>query len=146
MNEDVEQIEAEVAATEEQAEIQPLAELRLIRGGAMTDELFPLGEQNLIGRFDPAIGHVDVDLGPLPESSVVSRKHAEIWRDSDRWLLRDLGSSNGTFVSESGDFRRLDTDTEQELADGQEISLGNVRFSFHINVEPVVVPTEDPTA
>jgi hypothetical protein len=34
----------------------------------------------------------------LPESCV-SRKHAQLWRDGERWYLRDLGSRNGTRVN-----------------------------------------------
>jgi hypothetical protein len=34
----------------------------------------------------------------LPEDCV-SRKHAQVWRDGDRWYLRDLGSRNGTRVN-----------------------------------------------
>ena len=29
----------------------------------------------------------------------VSRRHAQLWRDGERWLLRDLGSRNGTRVN-----------------------------------------------
>jgi len=29
----------------------------------------------------------------------VSRRHAHIWRDGDRWFIRDLGSRNGTRVN-----------------------------------------------
>jgi hypothetical protein len=34
----------------------------------------------------------------LPEECV-SRKHAQLWRDGERWFLRDLGSRNGTRVN-----------------------------------------------
>ncbi|HXN49331.1 MAG TPA: transglycosylase SLT domain-containing protein [Bryobacteraceae bacterium] len=33
-----------------------------------------------------------------PESSVVSAKHAEIREEAGQWVLRDLGSTNGTFL------------------------------------------------
>ena len=45
-----------------------------------------------------------VTLGTRPESEVpltdptVSRRHAEIVLENDRYLLRDLGSTNGTYV------------------------------------------------
>jgi ABC-type multidrug transport system ATPase subunit/pSer/pThr/pTyr-binding forkhead associated (FHA) protein len=46
-----------------------------------------------------------VTIGRAPENNVilddllVSRRHAELRRSGDRWELRDLGSSNGTYVN-----------------------------------------------
>src|SRR5258708_785490 len=37
--------------------------------------------------------------GGLLDDSKLSRRHAELQRDGDRWLARDLGSRNGTFVN-----------------------------------------------
>jgi Transglycosylase SLT domain/FHA domain len=34
-----------------------------------------------------------------PEASVVSARHAEIREEAGQWVLRDLGSTNGTFVN-----------------------------------------------
>jgi hypothetical protein len=34
----------------------------------------------------------------VPEDCV-SRRHAELWREDERWFLRDLGSRNGTRVN-----------------------------------------------
>lgn len=34
-----------------------------------------------------------------PESSVVSARHAEIREEAGQWVLRDLESTNGTFVN-----------------------------------------------
>jgi FHA domain/Domain of unknown function (DUF1707) len=34
----------------------------------------------------------------VPEDCV-SRKHAQLWRDGERWYVRDLGSRNGTRVN-----------------------------------------------
>lgn len=43
---------------------------------------------------DASIADVDVD---------VSRRHARIWREGDRWLVADLGSTNGTSVVSGAD-------------------------------------------
>ena len=73
-----------------------------------------------------------VVMGRLPDSDVfvdepaVSRKHAEIVRSEEGYLLRDLKSTNGTFVN-SG---RLEAAGEQLLRDGDEIRLGNGDISF----------------
>ena len=69
------------------------------------------------------IGRVEGDI-ILPNDSGISGRHAEIARASeggiDRWTLRDLGSTNGTFV-------RVSTSL---LKPGQEILVGSRRFRF----------------
>jgi pSer/pThr/pTyr-binding forkhead associated (FHA) protein len=52
------------------------------------------------------------------DSPRVSREHAVLLREGIRYLLEDLGSSNGTFV---GDVRI----TRQELQSGDVVQLGN---------------------
>lgn len=99
------------------------------RNGAETDTDFPINPPSVIGRFDPSVGPVDIDLGGLPEGVYVSRKHAKITCDDGVWKIHDLGSSNGTFVLRD-DFERVD---EAELTDGQEIALGNARFVFKLS-------------
>jgi uncharacterized protein (DUF1684 family) len=51
----------------------------------------------------------------------VSRRHAELRYEDGRWLLRDLGSSNGTYVN--GRFV-----TEAEVRRGDVIHLGGCAF------------------
>jgi len=106
------------------------AKLVVKRSGAETDVAFPISPPAIIGRFDPAVGPIDVDMGSLPEGSYVSRKHAKITCDAAGWKIADLGSSNGTFVMKGDDFERIE---ECELQDGQEIALGNARLVFHMN-------------
>jgi FHA domain-containing protein/uncharacterized protein DUF1707 len=57
----------------------------------------------------------------LDEPSV-SRRHAELRRVGERWLLRDLGSRNGTRVN---GVRLLD---EAEVGPGDRVSFGDARF------------------
>jgi hypothetical protein len=57
----------------------------------------------------------------LAEPSV-SRRHAELRREGGRWLLRDLGSRNGTRVN---GMRLLD---EAEVCPGDRVSFGDARF------------------
>ncbi len=51
----------------------------------------------------------------------VSRRHAELHIDGGVWMLRDLGSSNGTWVNG----RRI---VEAEVAPGDDIALGHCRI------------------
>jgi hypothetical protein len=53
----------------------------------------------------------------------VSRRHAELRIEDGRWMLRDLGSSNGTYVN--GRLVR-----ESEVTAGDEITLGACRFTI----------------
>ncbi|MEM1447312.1 MAG: FHA domain-containing protein, partial [Planctomycetota bacterium] len=50
----------------------------------------PDHEPQQIGRSSEAL--------PLTDQTI-SRRHAEMTPDAGRWILRDLGSSNGTFVN-----------------------------------------------
>ena len=52
----------------------------------------------------------------------VSRRHAELRREGEGWLLRDLGSRNGTRVN---GVRLLD---EAEVGPGDRVSFGDARF------------------
>ena len=99
------------------------------RAGNETEETFYFAPPAVIGRFDPSVGPVDVDLGNIPEGSYVSRKHAKIILDGEAYKLVDLGSSNGTYVMRNGDFERVE---EAELTDGEEFALGNARFVFRL--------------
>src|SRR5579885_1649342 len=103
-------------------------EITLKCGGAPTDIKFPISPPAIMGRFDPAVGPIDVDLATLPEGAYVSRKHAKITFDDGAWTLADMGSSNGTFILRN-DFERVD---QVELKDGDEFALGNARFLFNI--------------
>ena len=100
------------------------------RAGNETEETFYFAPPAVIGRFDPSVGPVDVDLGNIPEGSYVSRKHAKIVLDADAYKLIDLGSSNGTYVLRNGDFERVE---EATLSDGEEFALGNARFVFKLS-------------
>jgi pSer/pThr/pTyr-binding forkhead associated (FHA) protein len=105
------------------------ATLVVKRSGAETEEVFVVPNPCVIGRFDPSVGPIDIDLGTLPEGVYVSRKHAKITEDGGVWKIHDLGSSNGTFVL-GDDFQKVE---EAEIVDGTEIALGNARFVFHLS-------------
>ncbi|MFN0063417.1 MAG: adenylate/guanylate cyclase domain-containing protein [Myxococcaceae bacterium] len=82
----------------------------------------PLGPKTSLGRH-PA------NTVRLPDREV-SKEHAVIeQRGEGVFVLRDLGSSNGTFVNG----RRV---TELQLSEGDEISVGNQRLLFRKSADP----------
>ncbi|MCY0995512.1 FHA domain-containing protein [Myxococcus sp. MISCRS1] len=96
----------------------------------------------LTGRFaDGTLG--EFPLGPLtslgrhPSNTLrlvdreVSKEHATIEKVGKDFVLKDLGSSNGTFVNG----KRV---KELRLKDGDEIALGSSRLIFHSGEQPVV--------
>jgi len=85
-------------------------------GGGRAGESFQaIGERTLIGR-SPAC---DVFLDDV----TVSRRHAELVRDGDTFIIRDLGSLNGTFVNR----RRIDSAV---LEEDDELQIGKYRMTF----------------
>jgi len=91
-------------------------------GAFLVDEL---GEVVDLTGYQISIGRaVDNDL--VLESRDVSRHHAQILWDGEHYLLVDLDSTNGSFVSGQRVSRHI-------LADGEEISFADVRFTFHLD-------------
>jgi pSer/pThr/pTyr-binding forkhead associated (FHA) protein len=84
-------------------------------GGRAGESFVPSGERTLIGRSPEC----DIFLDDV----TVSRRHAELRRDGDRFTIEDLGSLNGTFVNR----RRIET---VELEDDDELQIGKYRLTF----------------
>ncbi len=84
-------------------------------GGRAGESFFPSGERTLIGRSP--------DCDVFLDDVTVSRKHAEILRDGERFTINDLGSLNGTFVNR----RRIESG---ELEDDDEVQIGKYRLTF----------------
>lgn len=101
--------------------------------GTLTDKQFPLqGERLSVGKFDASTGPVDIDLGGLPGSEYVSRRHAELYFEGGAWKVRDLGSTNGIFVKQAGHSGFSPRLTEPfALSDGDELTFGNMAFVFY---------------
>ena len=67
----------------------------------------------------------DIDLTPYQAyASGVSRLHAVVKRDSERVLVMDLGSSNGTYVNG----RRINPHVEEALNHGDILALGKLKI------------------
>lgn len=101
-------------------------------------EALPDGSALLIVRKGPNVGArflLDAEktvAGRHPKSEIflddvtVSRKHAAFVRDGDGFLIRDLGSLNGTYVGKE----RVD---EAHLQSGQEVQIGKYRLTYHLH-------------
>jgi pSer/pThr/pTyr-binding forkhead associated (FHA) protein len=75
----------------------------------------------------------EVSSGRHPDSDIflddvtVSRKHATFRREGDDFLVRDVGSLNGTYVNRE----RID---EITLKTGDEVQIGKFRLVFYAGV------------
>jgi pSer/pThr/pTyr-binding forkhead associated (FHA) protein len=85
-------------------------------GGGRAGETYALqAERTTIGRHPAA----DIFLDDV----TVSRNHAVLQREGERFVLVDEGSLNGTFVNR----RRAE---KTVLADGDEIQIGKYKLTF----------------
>ena len=64
----------------------------------------------------------------LIDHDSVSRRHAEISFANKQYILRDLGSSNGTFVNEV----RLEADKVYILKPDDRVRFGKMKFTFQV--------------
>jgi len=109
----------------------PRARLVVKRNGVGAKREFNIAERAVVGRAGMSAAGVDVDLAALPEAAYISARHAEIrYEVGVGWIMRDLGSQNGSFLRQPGttDFHRVVG--EEVLRDGDEVSFGNARFEF----------------
>jgi hypothetical protein len=86
-------------------------------GGSVSFEI-PEGTST-VGR------EVGLDISLHGESSV-SRSHAELTRSGDSVKVKDLGSTNGTFIN------GVQVQGEAELKPGDTLQFGTVRFRYEV--------------
>ncbi len=79
-----------------------------------------------IKNFPFFIGKLRKNVDYCLEKEVVSRYHAKITREGNRYFLTDLNSTNGTFLNREA----LMTYQQKELRPGDEISFANIRYLF----------------
>jgi len=66
--------------------------------------------------------HPDSDI--FLDDVTVSRRHAEVARREGGWVVRDVGSLNGTYVN------RQRIEDEADLATGDEVQIGRFKLVF----------------
>jgi adenylate cyclase len=69
----------------------------------------------------------------------VSRQHAEVRFERERWIVRDLGSSNGTFIGAT----RI---TEHELRSGERIRIGGFELECRLAAPETVAVVDSSVA
>lgn len=74
------------------------------------------------------IGSKDRDTDYILPSRKVSKLHAQIRREGNRYLLKDLNSTNGTYLN--GSSERLSSERETELHDGDKIRMADIELVF----------------
>ncbi|MBK7072282.1 MAG: FHA domain-containing protein [Myxococcales bacterium] len=84
--------------------------------GPQRGELFTLGSSTVVGK-DPSACTL------VLQDSFMSSKHAEIKVEAGTWILKDMGSTNGTYVND----KRVD---KQELVDNDFIKFGQFLCKF----------------
>lgn len=88
----------------------------VIRGGEEEGSYFVLSKSvTSVGRAESA----DINFDDI----TVSRQHSEIMRNDGKYVVRDAGSLNGTYVNQ----RRVDV---TELRQGDELQIGKFRLVF----------------
>jgi pSer/pThr/pTyr-binding forkhead associated (FHA) protein len=99
-------------------------------------EELPAGAATLVVTRGPGAGSrylLDADVvqaGRHPESDIflddvtVSRRHAELARGGGGWVVRDVGSLNGTYVN------RQRIEEQLQLDNGDEVQIGRFKLVF----------------
>jgi len=97
--------------------LRPGTALLVVLRGPNTGARFLLDDDEVVsGR------HPDSDI--FLDDVTVSRRHAEFLYRDGKFVVRDVGSLNGTYV-------RRDRIEEAVLADGDEVQIGKYRLVFH---------------
>ena len=114
-------VDAESAPEDEELavsldELQPGQGLLVVKRGSSAGSKFLLDrDQTTCGRHPSS----DIFLDDI----TVSRRHAEIQREGGRFLVKDTGSLNGTYVNRE----RVDV---AELVSGDELQIGKFKLLF----------------
>lgn len=97
------------------------------------------GKLQIVGKDFATIGrHPSADIGFDAERDLaVSGRHAAVFRQNDQWVLRDLGSTNGTWINET----RLKGDRVLQPEDVIRFGADGPRLAFQLRPgEPPTVP------
>ena len=124
-------LQAVTPAAPAQAQVAPAPSAvgpRLVVSASGAEIPLPDKDEILVGREDPVSGiYPDVDLTPHGgEEGGVSRRHARLIRESGKYYVEDLDSTNFTFVNK----QKLTPKTRQAIEEGDEIRFGRVAVNL----------------
>jgi len=107
-------------STEDQAAVAalpPTSALLVVQRGPSAGARFLLDAERTVAGRSP---NADIFLDDV----TVSRKHVEFVREGDDFVVRDVGSLNGTYVNR-------DRIERAPLKAGDEVQIGKFRMTFH---------------
>ena len=73
------------------------------------------------------------DNAVVLDDATVSGHHAEVREEHGHWVVRDLGSTNGTYVSYSGTTDAERRVEQNALQEGSVLRIGESRFRLERN-------------
>ncbi|MGD1807431.1 FHA domain-containing protein [Dapis sp. BLCC M126] len=101
--------------------------------GAPITEFIIDSNNAIIGKFDPNLGPVEIDLDGFYGDETVSSTHAEIYFENNQWQIKDMGSTNGIYIKPTGKARfGYRMNKPEILNSGDEIAIGKIRLLFII--------------
>lgn len=101
----------------------------LFRFVQFPDGVFALQREFELHRLPARIG-ADADNDLVFNAPTISTHHAEISFDGANFVIRDLQSTNGTYVALDGDPAHEHAVVSNLLRDGSRVRLGSVVFTF----------------
>ena len=102
--------------------------------GAPIPEFIIDNNNAIIGKFNPEIGPVEIDLDGFYGNNTVSLTHAEIYFKNNQWQIKDMGSTNGIYIKHIGKTRfGYRINKPEILNSGDEIAIGKIRLLFIIS-------------
>jgi hypothetical protein len=114
-------VDAPVGLTAEEqaavAALPPTSALLIVKRGPSAGARFLLDADRTVAGRSP-----DADI--FLDDVTVSRKHVEFVREGDSFVVRDVGSLNGTYVNRDRIERAV-------LRAGDEVQIGKFRMTFH---------------
>ncbi|NLE71599.1 MAG: FHA domain-containing protein [Actinomycetales bacterium] len=99
------------------AALPPTSALLVVQRGPSAGARFLLDADRTVAGRSP-----DADI--FLDDVTVSRKHVEFVREGDEFVVRDVGSLNGTYVNRDRIERAV-------LKAGDEVQIGKFRMTFH---------------
>ena len=107
---------------------QPNVRMLVPRGHTFSKHVFYINKETLIVGRDPSCEMVINDAS-------ISRKHAMLRKKDGRWIVEDLDSENGTYVSFNGDPQFERKAQVNALKNGSIVRFGEAGYTFLLSEE-----------